>query len=69
MNGIDELDMPWRLGPRSAVAYLYPWLLARLPSSRHAPSAERITYEDGPARAGGWRRRASTCADLEPPNH
>ena len=30
-----------------AVAYLYPWLMARLPSSKHAPSAVRITYEDG----------------------
>jgi putative Mg2+ transporter-C (MgtC) family protein len=29
------------------VAYAYPWVLRRVPASRHAPSAVRVTYEDG----------------------
>jgi putative Mg2+ transporter-C (MgtC) family protein len=41
------------------VAYVYPWLLSRLPASRHAPSAVSVTYEDG---RGVLRDVMTACA-------
>jgi putative Mg2+ transporter-C (MgtC) family protein len=41
------------------VAYAYPWAMTQLPSSRQAPSAIRVTYEDG---QGILRRVIATCA-------
>jgi len=40
------------------VAYAYPWGMKQLPFSRHAPSAVRITYDDG---RGILRDVMTTC--------
>jgi putative Mg2+ transporter-C (MgtC) family protein len=41
------------------VAYAYPWAMTKLPSSKHAPSAVQVTYEDG---RGILREVLTACA-------